>query len=84
MRVDVWLWRARFLRTRASAQEACETGVVRCHGHRVDKGYLLKPGDVLTFAQGPHLRTVRVVAPGERRGPPAQAAALYDDLHPRT
>jgi ribosome-associated heat shock protein Hsp15 len=82
-RADVWLWRARFFRTRALAQDACGTGVVRCHGHRIDKGYLLKPGDVLTFAQGPRLRTVRVVALGERRGPPADAAALYDDLHPQ-
>jgi ribosome-associated heat shock protein Hsp15 len=44
---------------------------------------LLKPGDVLTFAQGPRLRTVRVAALGERRGPPAEAAALYEDLHPQ-
>lgn len=82
VRVDVWLWRARFFRTRAAAQAACETGIVRCHGNRIDKGSALKPGDVLTFAQGPHLRTVRVRAPGARRGPPAEAAALYDDLHP--
>lgn len=82
-RVDVWLWRARFFRTRALAQDACETGVVRCQGHRIDKGYAVKPGDVLTFAQGPRLRTVRVVALGERRGPSAEAASLYDDLHPQ-
>lgn len=83
-RVDVWLWRARFFRTRAFAQDVCETGVVRCHGHRIDKGYLLKPGDVLTFAQGQHLRTVKVLALGERRGPPAEATALFEDLHPQT
>jgi ribosome-associated heat shock protein Hsp15 len=82
-RADVWLWRARFFRTRALAQDACETGVVRCHGHRIDKGFLLKPGDVLTFAQGVRLRTVRVVATGERRGTPAEAATLYHDLHPQ-
>jgi ribosome-associated heat shock protein Hsp15 len=80
-RADIWLWRARFFRTRALAQAACETGVVRCHGHRIDKGYLLKPGDVLTFAQGPLLRTVQVLVLGARRGPPAEAAALFEDLH---
>lgn len=82
LRVDVWLWRARFFRTRALAQDACETGTVRCHGNRIDKGYTLKPGDVLTFAQGPKLRTVRVTALGTRRGPPSEAAGLYEDLYP--
>ena len=80
-RADIWLWRARFFRTRSLAHAACESGVARCHGHRIDKGYLLKPGNVLTFAQGPRLRTVKVLALGARRGPPAEAAALFEDLH---
>jgi ribosome-associated heat shock protein Hsp15 len=82
IRVDVWLWRARFFKTRALAQAACETGVVRAHGNRIDKGYALKPGDVLNFAQGPRLRTVRVRSLGVRRGPPEEARGLYEDLHP--
>jgi ribosome-associated heat shock protein Hsp15 len=82
IRADVWLWQARFFRTRGLAQDACETGVVRCHGHRIDKGYALKIGDVLTFAQGSNLRTVRINALGTRRGPPVEAALLYDDLVP--
>ncbi len=82
IRLDIWLWHARFFRTRALAQEACEKGRVRGHGHRLDKGHPLKVGDVLTFPQGSKLRTVRVEALGERRGGADEAALLYTDLFP--
>jgi len=42
----------------------------------------VKPGDVLTFPLGPHIRTVRVLALGERRGPAPEARTLYEDLAP--
>jgi len=82
IRLDIWLWHARFFRTRALAQEACEKGRVRGHGHRLDKGHPLKVGDVLTFSQGSKLRTVRGEALGERRGGAEEAALLYTDLFP--
>jgi ribosome-associated heat shock protein Hsp15 len=80
LRLDLWLWYARFFRTRALAQEACEKGRVRGHGHRLDKGHMIKEGDVLTFIQGSKLRTVRILALGERRGAATAAAELYEDL----
>ena len=44
--------------------------------------HTVKPGDVLTFPLGPHIRTVKVLALGERRGPAPEAQALYEDLAP--
>ena len=82
-RLDLFLWQARFCRSRALAADLAAGGRVRLNARPVAKpAQKVRPGDVLTFAQGPHLRTVRVRAPGARRGPPAEAAALYDDLHP--
>ena len=45
-------------------------------------GRLVRPGDVVTFAAGPFVRVLRIVAPGERRGPAMEARALYEDLAP--
>jgi len=82
-RLDKWLWCARFFRTRAMAAAVCEAGRVRIAGQAVRKAHhALRPGDVLTFPQGGRVRVVRVAGFAERRGPPAAAAALYDDLAP--
>lgn len=81
MRLDKWLWCARFFRTRVIAQETCGRGVVRVNGSRTVKPhYMIGLGDVLTFAQGSHVRVVRVVAFTERRGGARDAALLYEDL----
>jgi len=83
LRIDRWLWFARFFKSRSTAQRVVEAARVRVGGRVVDKAsFALKPGDVLTFPQGPHIRTVRVTALGTRRGPAAEAQALYDDLAP--
>lgn len=84
-RADVWLWRARFFKTRALACRVIEDGRVRLTRSgvetRLDKASrALRPGDVVVFALGGRLRSVRVEAPGERRGPAAEARALYTDL----
>ena len=81
-RADVWLWRARFCKTRALAARLVETGRVRItrggQEGRLDKpARPVKPGDELVFALGGRLTAVRVVALGERRGPPAEARTLY-------
>ena len=82
-RLDKWLWCARFFRTRAMAAAICEAGRVRVSGQVVRKAhYALKPGDVLTFPQGHHVRVVRVAAFAERRGTASAAAVLYEDLAP--
>ena len=83
LRLDKWLWHARFCRTRSMAASLAAAGKVRIAGSAIFKAhYPVKPGDVLTFPLGPHIRTVKVLALGIRRGPPAAARLLYEDLAP--
>lgn len=84
-RIDVWLWRARFAKTRGLAAAIVEGGAVRLTHQgrqtRLDKpSRLVHPGDDLTFARDGRVTAVRVEALGERRGPPAEARALYSSL----
>ena len=84
-RIDVWLWRARFFKTRSLSAKFVEEGRVRQtragHETRLDKSSRpVKVGDGLVFAVGGKLIAVQVQALGERRGPPAQARALYAPL----
>lgn len=84
-RLDVWLWRARFARTRALAATLVESGAVRLtHAGvqaRIDRpGRAVRPGDGLTFALAGRLHDVRILALGVRRGPPEEARALYESL----
>ena len=84
-RIDVWLWRARFFKTRSLAARIVEEGGVRLTrgGARssVDKpSRPVRCGDVLTFAQGRKWVAVKVEALGERRGPAPEARALYRAL----
>ncbi len=81
-RIDVWLWRARFFKTRSLASRVVEEGGVRLMRSQsrapVDKpSRPVRCGDVLTFAQGPKWVAVRVEALGERRGPAPEAQGLY-------
>ena len=79
IRIDKWLWHARFYRSRPLAQEAAESGKLRLNGARVVKsGHGVKCGDVLTVPQGREVLAVRVVAFGERRGPATEARTLYE------
>jgi ribosome-associated heat shock protein Hsp15 len=85
VRVDVWLWRARFFKTRAQASARCADGAIRHvragESMRIDKASrTLRPGDELTFALGGRVVAVRVLALGVRRGPAAEARALYAPL----
>lgn len=83
LRVDKWLWHARFFKTRARASEVVSGGHLRLNGQRVAKpAQGVRPGDVLTFPMGRRIRVIRVVALSERRGPAPEAAALYEDLTP--
>lgn len=82
VRIDKWLWWARFFKTRTLAAKIVSGGV-RVNGARVVKpGAIVKPGDTLTFGQGNLIRVVRIVASGSRRGPAPEAALLYEDLDP--
>jgi ribosome-associated heat shock protein Hsp15 len=83
LRLDKWLWHARFCRTRTIAAGLAAAGKVRIAGSAVFKAHhAVRPGDVLTFPLGPHIRTVKVLALGERRGPAPEARLLYEDLAP--
>lgn len=83
LRIDKWLWYARFFKTRTQAAKVCAGGQVRLGGAPVAKAHsLVKLGDVLTFSQGRHIRVVKVLALGTRRGPAPEAQALYEDLKP--
>jgi ribosome-associated heat shock protein Hsp15 len=82
-RLDKWLWFARFCKSRTLATKLCAAGKVRVGGDLVHKAHqLVRPGDVLTFPLGPHIRVIRVVQLGERRGPANEARTLYEDLAP--
>lgn len=86
-RADVWLWRARFFKTRSLAARFVDEGRVRLtrsgQESRLDKcARPVKVGDALVFALGGRLVAVTVEALGERRGPPAEARLLYSTLDP--
>jgi ribosome-associated heat shock protein Hsp15 len=81
MRLDKWLWHARFFKTRSLAAHYVEKARCRVNGRVTDKAHAnVEPGMVLTFALGPKVRVVKIVALGERRGPATEARALYDEI----
>jgi ribosome-associated heat shock protein Hsp15 len=83
LRLDKWLWYARFFKTRTLAGEMCAAGRIRIDGAVASKAHVrVRPGQVLTFVQGRHVRVVKVLALGARRGPAPEARALYEDLAP--
>ena len=86
-RLDVWLWRARFFKTRSLAAHFIDEGRIRLtragQESRVDKpARPVKVGDQLVFALGGRLIAVTVAALGDRRGPPAEARTLYSAIGP--
>ena len=83
LRLDKWLWYARFFRTRSLAARACTAHPLRINGDVVSKSHAtVKPGDVLTFPLGPHIRVIEIIALATRRGPAPEARTLYSDLSP--
>ena len=86
-RLDAWLWCARLRKTRADCARLVEAGAVRINRQPTDKPHArIRAGDVLTIAQGSGDRgrvlVWRVLALAARRGPVAEARALYEDLVP--
>ena len=81
LRLDKWLWYARFCKTRSLATALCRGGHIRVNRQPVYKSnHSVHVGDVLTFAQGPRVRVIRIEALGEHRGPASEAQALYEDM----
>jgi len=83
LRLDKWLWQARFFKTRSLSAKLISGGRVRVNGTRVAKpAVTVSPDDVLTFPQAKQVRVIRIVELGTRRGPAPEAQALYEDLSP--
>jgi len=79
VRIDKWLWAARFFKTRALAVEAIGGGKVEMHGDRVKPAHAVRVGDEVRVRLGPYMHVVIVRALSERRGPAAVAATLYEE-----
>ncbi|MEK7379804.1 MAG: S4 domain-containing protein [Gemmatimonadota bacterium] len=79
MRLDKWLWAARFFKTRALAAEAIAGGKVELNGDKPKRARPVRPGDRLGIRLGPYLHLVTVLQLSERRGPASAAASLYQE-----
>jgi ribosome-associated heat shock protein Hsp15 len=79
VRLDKWLWAARFFKTRALAATAIESGKVEVNGERAKRAKQLQVGDELHIRLGPYHHVVTVRAVSEHRGPAAVAAGLYSE-----
>ena len=79
VRLDRWLWAARFFKTRALAAAAVAGGKVQVNGTRAKPAKQLQVGDALRVRVGPYEWLVKVRALSERRGPPKTALALYEE-----
>ncbi len=79
VRLDLWLWAARFYKTRALAKHAIETGKVDVGGQRAKPSRTLRVGDALRIARGEELFEVAVVALSSSRGPASVARTLYEE-----
>ncbi len=77
MRVDKWLWAARFYKTRSAATDAVVGGRVHVNGARAKPAKEVKPGDEVELTIGFTRRVVEVLAVSDKRGPAAVAALLY-------
>jgi ribosome-associated heat shock protein Hsp15 len=78
-RLDKWLWFSRILKSRTMAAQLVSDGRVRINRSRVLKpSQSVRPGDVLTVALRGKVQVLRVLGAGVRRGPPAEAQALYE------
>lgn len=82
-RIDKWLFFTRLTKTRSLAQAIVQSGAVRVNREKTDQpSKTVRPGDVLTLSLHGRVRVVRVQGAGARRGPPSEAALLYEDLSP--
>ncbi|CAN5508885.1 hypothetical protein BH10PSE14_BH10PSE14_41640 [soil metagenome] len=81
MRLDRFLWFARFARTRSAAQQLAEGGHLRITGRPATSRHApVRVGDVLTFMRGSHIQVIRIEALPHRRGPAPEARACYVEM----
>ena len=79
VRLDKWLWAARFYKTRGLASDAIAGGKVQVNGDRAKRARPVQPGDDIRIRQGPYEHHVVVRALSGRRGPASAAAELYEE-----
>ena len=79
VRIDAWLWAARFFKTRSLATEAVSGGKVEVNGERAKPAKAIKPGDEIRLRLGPYEHILIVRGLAERRGPAAVAQTLYQE-----
>lgn len=79
MRIDKWLWAARFYKTRSLASQAIEAGHVAVNGERAKPAKVVRPGDEVVVRRPPFEHTVTVKALSEKRGGAADAALLFQE-----
>lgn len=82
LRLDKWLWAARFFKSRTLATAACDGGKVDINDQAAKPSRAVRPGDLLRITLPRAKKIVRVAALTDRRGPGAQAKLLYEDLTP--
>ncbi|MCP5075326.1 MAG: RNA-binding S4 domain-containing protein [Rhodobacteraceae bacterium] len=83
IRIDKWLWYARFFKTRSLSAKVVTGGHMRVNSEKIAKpSHSVGDGDVLTFPQAKSVRVIRILAIGTRRGPAPEAQQLYEDLAP--
>ena len=84
LRVDKYLWFARFFKTRSLATKRANGGRIRVNGNKIKKSSdPVRVGDIITFAQGDQIHVIRVLDLGVRRGPAQEAQNLYEDITPK-
>ncbi|MDX8398913.1 MAG: RNA-binding S4 domain-containing protein [Gallionellaceae bacterium] len=79
LRIDKWLWAARFFKTRSLASDAVETGKVQLAGTRVKPAKAITEGDTLSIRLGPYSHVIEVLALSNKRGPAPEAQKLYQE-----
>jgi ribosome-associated heat shock protein Hsp15 len=79
LRIDKWLWAARFFKTRSLSVEAIAAGHVSVNGERAKPAKALKAGDAIEIRRPPFTHSIVVKALSERRGPAVEAQALYEE-----
>jgi len=79
VRLDKWLWAARFFKTRSIAREAVSGGKVHLNGNRAKPGRTINIGDELRIQRGEEEFVITIVEPSTRRGPAAVARTLYEE-----
>jgi ribosome-associated heat shock protein Hsp15 len=79
VRLDKWLWAARFFKTRSVAREAVAGGKVHLNGKRAKPGRSINIGDELSIQRGEEEYTITIVEPSARRGPAVVARTLYEE-----